>query len=317
MAASSVPDSDLKVTWSQKLTDFTFVLKSGKHLEVHKHVLAENSEAFEAMLTQEFEESKNNQMSMLDFEDKTVFSFIEYLYADSRDPKTIKLIRAGIDPEEYIYKRSFEPHKLTVDLLKIAHMYGVEDLKTDCTEHLKKNISDDNVMEIWMAAETMENTNLSSTAMKHLVERPQGKSLLEVPGFNESFQSHEKHLRDLLGTFSEERSRLKQEICKLQAELKDIRHQIIKVTVIRGSPFIEWTEEFYVSPTELISSIILKLQTKRGKALPLDGHLAFTLSDDLGDEPVRLHVHKTFEENGIRSDTSLFIWYNQERTILI
>jgi len=304
---SSVPDSDLKVTWSQKLTDFTIVLKSGKHLKVHKHVLAENSEAFEAMLTQEFEEAKTNQMSMAHFEDTTVYSFIEYLYADRiKDPEILRQIRAGIGPDDYIYKRCFQAQKLTVNLLKTAHMYGVEDLKTDCTEHLKKNISDDNVMEIWMAAETMENTNLSSTAMKHLVESPQGKSLCDVPGFSEAYQSHEKPLRDLLGTFSEERYRLKQEICKLKAEIKDMKHHIIKVTVIRKPPrkAIEWTEEFYVTPTERISTVIQKLQREP----PLGGQWVLTRFDE--DEAEGMRVWRTFEEEGITSDTSFFIWDN-------
>ena len=82
----------VEVTWSQKLTDFTVLLKSGEKVKVHKHILAENSEVFERMLTnKKYEETKNGQVSLEHFEQATVISFLEYMYAGAiNDPKTIQ-----------------------------------------------------------------------------------------------------------------------------------------------------------------------------------------------------------------------------------
>ena len=102
------------------------------------------------MLTnKKYEETKNGQVSLEHFEQATVISFLEYMYAGAiNDPKTIQKIRAAFGPNTYIYKRSFEQEKLTLDLLRMADMYEVEDLKVDCSEYLKKTICDNNVMEV-------------------------------------------------------------------------------------------------------------------------------------------------------------------------
>ena len=145
MASSTESSSEFQVTWSQKFTDFTIRLQSGRRVKAHKHVLAENSEVFEVMLTQELEEAKNNEMSLEHFEDEAVIHFLEYLYAGViKTPQILKEIRAGIGPNEYIYKRSFEREKLSIELLKMAHMYDVKDLEMDCEEYLKKNVCDVN-----------------------------------------------------------------------------------------------------------------------------------------------------------------------------
>jgi len=321
---SSVPDSDLKVTWSQKLTDFTIVLKSGKHLKVHKHVLAENSEAFEAMLTQEFEEAKTNQMSMAHFEDTTVYSFIEYLYADRiKDPEILRQIRAGIGPDDYIYKRCFQAQKLTVNLLKMAHMYRVEDLKADCIEYLMKNISDLNVMDVWLGAEALEYGDLASTAREHLANRPPGRGLKDVPGFIEAFQSYGKPLQGLMEVLSNTSSFMKEDNCKLREDISKLMQEnfqlkvrvmhleesrIIKVTVVRkpGVNHPEWTEDFYVKSTDLISTLLEKVKDKRGQG-PYAGHWPLT-SETSRDTERNIKRNKTFEENDIVDNTTLLIW---------
>merc|ERR1712029_426293 len=115
------------------------------------------------MLTQELEETKNNEMNLGHFDQGTVVSFCEYLYAGLiNDPKTIQQIRARVGPNEYIYKRCFDREKLTMDLLRMADMYQVKDLKADCTEYLKRNITDQNVIDVWLGAETLEDEILLS-----------------------------------------------------------------------------------------------------------------------------------------------------------
>merc|ERR1719209_1131421 len=112
------------------MTDFSIIFESGHKINVHKHILADNSEVFEAMLTQEMEENKNNEMYLGapgQFDRGTVISFIEYLYTSPICGITLEHIRAAVGPDEYIYKRCFEQKKFTIDLLEMADMYQVDD----------------------------------------------------------------------------------------------------------------------------------------------------------------------------------------------
>ena len=62
MAARSASGAKREVTWSQKLTDFSIILEEVEKIRAHKHVLAETSDqVFEAKLTQELVETKNNE----------------------------------------------------------------------------------------------------------------------------------------------------------------------------------------------------------------------------------------------------------------
>ena len=84
----------------------------------------------------------------------------------------------------------------------------------DCAEHLKENICDENVMKVWTVAEGFEITTLYSTALEHLAERPMGKPLKEVPGFQDTFE--DKAVKDLLAILSDKRSTLKEKYQHLE-----------------------------------------------------------------------------------------------------
>jgi len=307
MASNKESTSQTLVTWNQKITDFTVVLQSGKRVRVSKYILAENSEVFESMLTQEYEEAKNNEMSLAHFKDETVVRFIEYLYSDRRDPEIIAQVRAGIGPNEYIYKRRFAREKLTMDMLEIAHMYQVEDLKKDCSEYLLKNISDDNVMEVWLGAQAMEYESLASTAIKHLAERPKGKSLKDVPRLVEAFQSNDKSVYRLLDFLTDKNSSVEEENNQLKAKVKLFEEVgMIKITVERR-PWgaTEWTEEFYVRSSDMVSTIIEKLRSRRENHYP-SFKWGLAKSNVVVDE--FLDSNKSFQSNGILTNCLLIAW---------
>ena len=73
--ASTGGATQAQVTWSQKVTDFTFLLESGEELRCHKYVLVENSPVFDAMLTNAYEEAQKSQMSIGHFDKDTVIRF--------------------------------------------------------------------------------------------------------------------------------------------------------------------------------------------------------------------------------------------------
>jgi len=93
----------------------------------------------------------------------------------------------------------------------MADMYQVEDLKMDCTEFLKKNLTDDNVMEVWMGTHSLDVKSLSAAVLEHLADRPSGKSLKDIPGFSEAFQSPKNPLKDLVELLSEQKMTMKED----------------------------------------------------------------------------------------------------------
>jgi len=266
---------------------------------------------FEAMLTQEMEEKKNNEMRLGapgQFDRGTVISFIEYMYAGSVCGTTLEQFRAAVGPDEYIYKRCFEHKKFTINLLEIADMYQVEDLKVDCAEYLKKHICDDNVIQIWLGAETLGNESLSSLAMKHLADRPKGTAFKDLPGFKEAFQSRDRSLKKLVDVLADKNYHLKEEVSNLQGEVSDLKAKNtkllefgkIKIVVKRTFQAPVWTEEVYIHPTEKISRLLKEVQIRgRGKW----GALRRT------ESRMNLPDHSTFSEEGISTNTTLYIFH--------
>merc|ERR1712029_1066580 len=193
--------------------------------------------------------------------------------------------------------------------------------KNDCTEHLLKNVCDNNVMEVLLGAKQLEIESLASTAINHLVDRPRGKSLTDVPGFNETLQSNGKHLQDLLVTLSDKTSgmkdgilSLKEENDLLKAKVKCVEESgIIKVAVrkYRGSMDmvetpIEWTEDFYVRPTDMVTTVLEKLEKRRGKPSILHRGQALCAKWVLfHDRAGYLLQDRSFEHHGISTNCSL------------
>jgi len=185
---SAQPKEELKATWTQDFTDFTISLASGKELKCHKVTLAENSSVFATMLNSELEEGKTNKMKLDHFDDVTVFHFLEYIYArleyisDAGQylyKKKFKQVTEKLTITRYahhterahmynVYKKNFQKEKCTLDLYKMAHMYGTKDLLADCTEHLKATLTDENVMEVWKEASKYDNTVLREAVASHL-----------------------------------------------------------------------------------------------------------------------------------------------------
>merc|ERR1712029_307828 len=262
----------------------------------HKFVLFTNSEVFDAMFAEEFEETKGNKVKMDNFREETVISFLEYLYSKS------------------VPKRTFDRAKLTPELLRMAHMYRVDDLELKCTERLRATLCDENVMDIWMEAERCKNEALCSTAIKHLCERPRGKTLHEVSGFNEAFQGHDKPLKDLIKKLTENNSHLKEEIVQLREKyMQDVTP--IKITVTRPPPHYEppWTDIFYVKQHDKISSLLDKVLIKLGPPYRATIHphppIEYALTKSTSNLD-RIGKDSTFSDNGICTgkDYTLYLW---------
>jgi len=316
MESKSASVAKREVSWSQKLTDFSIVLEEGQKIRVHKHVLAENSEVFEAMMYQELEETKNNEMVLEHFDQGTVISFVEYLYAGVvNDPKTLEEIKSTVGPDGYIYKRSFQREKFTIDLLRMADMYHVEDLKSDCAEYLWRNITDENIIGVWLGAETLGNERLSSTAIKHLVERPLGKLITELPGFSEAFQSCGKPLNKLVDILYKRNHYLKEENLNLKGQVLDLNEKVARLEELpkeiqifvecwsssRRNGQVKWTDVFHIQNTKNISTLLQEVNKKKnGKWNVLSKNRKGLFHD--------LNLNSTFAQENISTNTTLYVW---------
>jgi len=307
--ASDAETSKPKVTWNQKHTDFTIRDKSGNKFEVHKHILAENSPVFEAMLDQEMMETKMNKVEIKQFDGETINSFLGYIYAHCvKDEDTIGLLRAAVGVNKYIYKRpSFPCNKLTADLLGMAHYYAVEDLIADCSEHLKENICDENVIEVWTEARKFGMKDLSSAAAKHLAERPRGKPLNSVPGYEIAFGALDKPLKEFLDVLSGTNTCLEDENSQLKKDKKYrecLENAYIKITVSN--------QPYFVKANDKLSFIFPTLESKYG-APPVGYKLGLTkeLSDNETPDNNYLQENLTFFQNGICTckNTTLRAWH--------
>jgi len=330
------PDKPNSVTWSQKHTDFALVLKSGQELKCHKFVLAESSPFFDTMLSQQqFTETATSRMKVEHMEEVTVYSFLEYLYANKvDDEETIGHIQASQGDDLYIYKRSFsDKAKLTLDLMKVAHMYQVEDLLEDCAEYLTSTLCDHNVMERWLLAEKNQVEKLSLGATEVLLERASRIPISYVPGFVDSFDSNHRPFRDLLSVMSKQRwqakalrdmalSKLKlcktnleardKEVAELKGEVAELKGKLaeekknITVKVDKesrsrsGNRRLEWSELIDCKVTDTVQFLI--------DSLDADGvaGLAFGLHNPW------LENNYTLEEYQIYSSTTLYAFYHDE-----
>jgi len=288
-----------KATWSQRYTDFVVVLKSGEELGVHKLILAENSPVFEAMLDQDMMESRKNLVRIDNFGEATVISFLEYIYS--------KPLLASGDEET----TGFDATKFNVDLLSMAHFYQVDSLVRECSEHLKGNICDDNVMDVWMEAERCGSKILRTAAIEHLIDRPEGLTLEEVPGFKGAFQAYDTPLKDLIDTLIEQNKSLKDEIHQLNPT-KDLdgvaqRKGMIRIT-LRTTKANPVYCEHYVSAKEKISTFLTQLEYPGMKPDGFDGKYLCLTKDKLFNMDYKLDRNRTFKQSGISQNTTLYLW---------
>ena len=157
-----------------KYTDFCLKVDSGEEFKCHKIMLARSSSFFSAMLENEFQETKNNCVKVKEFKAETVLHFLEYIYRVPRDPAA----------------KEFNPVKFTPDLLNMAHFCDVKYLQDDCIHYLKKNISKENAVGVWLASKRCGNESLKESALEYLVDAKINEPDPKVHGFEDVENSH-------------------------------------------------------------------------------------------------------------------------------
>ena len=65
--------------------------------------------------------------------------------------KTVTSVQVA-EPGEFVSQRRFDEKKFTPELLKMAHIYQMSDLQSDCADYLDQTVSKENAVEAWKAA---------------------------------------------------------------------------------------------------------------------------------------------------------------------
>ena len=169
-------------TWPQRLTDFALVSKEGVVLRCHKDRLIENSEYFDAMLSHQVREAAQNKMEVPDYDGVTVASFLEWIYAAKLGEDIVKKLKQVAGLGEFISQRRFDEKKFSPELLKMAHLYQMSDLQSDCEDYLQQSVSKENAVEAWSAAGIAGSEKLRGKALT-IMARDLSKGL-EIPGLD-------------------------------------------------------------------------------------------------------------------------------------
>jgi len=154
-----------------KYPDFQLKSNDGNIHPCHRFALDNNSPVFKAMLEKDWAETNSGSMKVQDHDAQTVKDFIKYTHTPKAGSDIVEMARKSAQPGEHIFMRQFDRSGYAPDLLLMAHKYQVDDLQTDCIEHLSRNMSKDNVVESWMAGQTIGCTQLKTAAVKFLAQQ--------------------------------------------------------------------------------------------------------------------------------------------------
>lgn len=155
-------DTQCSTQASLQAPDFTIITKDYNKIAVHKFVLKLSSAVFTAMLEHETQENIEDCLMIEDFEPEAVQDFFTFLYT-------------GYIPSE----------ENAMELLALADMYDIPELKLMSEKIITKNINNSNAHEIFSFAHLYSLMDLKKKAFASIQEifpdRQQEDALFEDP----------------------------------------------------------------------------------------------------------------------------------------
>jgi speckle-type POZ protein len=134
-----------KMLTDQTLTDVTLKVKD-KEFKAHKVVLAAASPVFEAMFKEGTREHESNFVKIEDIDSDVFKVFLRYLYSG----------------------QVHQLDEMVSDLLAAADKYDVQPLREICIQHMAKNISADNAVDMLALAHRHSIDSIKSVASEYL-----------------------------------------------------------------------------------------------------------------------------------------------------
>lgn len=143
-----------------KTRDFhDFVIKVGdENFPVHRAILATHSSVFSAMFKSNMEESLKGEVSIVDFNAKTVEEFLEYIYTGN--------VPSTADAD-------------WMSLLEISGKYDVQVLKKFCESQLVADLDSENAFDVLMLANIYDCPFMKVKAFQQIKEEVEGVEIEE------------------------------------------------------------------------------------------------------------------------------------------
>ena len=171
--------SSSPLTLSKRLSEKLFlndefsdvkILCEDKIFPCHKNILGSQSKVFKSMLCNtDMVEASSGEIKIADFSADVVETLLYYLYFDQED---------------------LMPNKITIDLLLAADKYNIPDLTDICVNHLKTNLSKDNVVEIMKKSYMINQIELFDVARKFVQNCKDNGEVVEMGAFDEMKKIH-------------------------------------------------------------------------------------------------------------------------------
>ena len=144
---------------SNLFTDVTLVVADGKEFKAHKAVLASQSPFFKTRFEDRWSEGQENtstRVEMPDVPDIVMDTILSYLYTGKATNSKNIIIR-----------------NIAFQVLPTAEEYGIEGLQKMCEEALAETVTDENVVDILVHAETYNAWDLRKACMNYIVSNTQ------------------------------------------------------------------------------------------------------------------------------------------------
>ncbi|KAG5679515.1 hypothetical protein PVAND_009078 [Polypedilum vanderplanki] len=143
---------------NQQISDFKFIVED-KEFYVHKVLLAARSPVFMKMFTSDFNESHSKEGRINDISKEAFQEFLRFLYTETIE-----------DINLYV-----------LDLLAIADLYEVEDLKAICMAQLLTELTEENAPHVFQYAHRYRCDNELKDAAFKLIKSSFQKNNIEIP----------------------------------------------------------------------------------------------------------------------------------------
>ena len=151
----SIPEHNLGQTMEEArqsglLTDVTLVTGE-KELKAHKLILAAQSSFFKTRFEQRWEQS-GDRVELNDVSPEILEAVLKYMYTGQ-----VEII---------------DDTEMTCKPFSVADEYGLEKLRTTCEAMLVKSISDENVVDVLILADTHNGKDLKKVCIEYVVRNP-------------------------------------------------------------------------------------------------------------------------------------------------
>ena len=148
------------------------ILCENKIFPCHKNILCSQSEVFKTMLSNtNMVEASSGEIKIVDFSAHVMESLLYFLYFD------VENLMANKD-------------KITIDLLLAADKYNIPDLVAICVNHLKANLSKDNVIEIMTKSYKINQNDLFEESQEFVRHCKKNGKVMEMKALDEMKETY-------------------------------------------------------------------------------------------------------------------------------